>query len=419
MLKRNYSKLLIAMMATNSLSAAEFIPEIWQNPYLGIQVADYKDIPLSQRPGFDTPLSWSPNGRFLIYRDGNDGQLSHVIKTYDKVTNQTKYFGKLYECNHIAWSPDGDKIAITSHFDHANVLIIELSTNRTYHLKFDEEVVSKINQLAWSSDGKYLAAGLDFYMFFQRYQPDYTGDTMFVVWQPSKDLKPVAVGKLAPKIKHTERNYSTCSIAWTPDNKQIISSLYSWHTNATYENSADFVIWNINYIGDDINSIKPSKFITDNKRDNSSFGRSIHSSPAFWAGIANHYDTTDTHSWNINIHSFTNKIVRQIPIDSICHANLDDYVAFSPDGKFIAHAGSRSRLLITPTLNENAEPITIYFGKDNKIYSVVWSPDNESIVVRHSSHEGNIPKMSIFSVRPSISPKALLRYQLSGRRATL
>ncbi|OGB83650.1 hypothetical protein A3F66_04065 [candidate division TM6 bacterium RIFCSPHIGHO2_12_FULL_32_22] len=370
---------------------------------INLQVQRVRNIPSDYTRQIKSALSWSPDGRYLIYYDPcpmyECTPLDGRLKIYDKIRKEVITCSEnklLQNIEYIACSPAGKRIALAT---RSNFFIADMDSDPTLTpLRVDEDKYETVSiQLAWSSDGKYLAAGLDCNDVCGLL--NYEGNTMFIIWEPAKSWSPVAKAKFAAETKKRRENRSSCSIAWSKDNRQIISSLYCEKYNATYKNDPDFIIWDINYKDGTIASVTPQKI--NDTGDNGCRGLgSLRCFDTHWSGIC---AGTTGHKLYVHTHNLDNKITRRITIANRCFNETNDYVTFSPDGEFVAYPSpDGGKLVIESILHDNLNPLIIKFGDENcSLISIAWSPDNKSIVAKYTSHKGLTCKMSVFSVSQS------------------
>jgi serine/threonine protein kinase/Tol biopolymer transport system component len=135
-----------------------------------------------------TELAWSPDGSYLASLDNG------VVDLWN-VSNNTSTYVSAFEpavgLVAFAWSPTGEQMALA--FNNGNVLLMNVLTKAT-HLLFANGQNGSANVIAWSPDGKYIAAGgtthevdvWDSGMGYQVYSDEgYTGDITSLAWSPN------------------------------------------------------------------------------------------------------------------------------------------------------------------------------------------------------------------------------------------
>jgi len=125
-------------------------------------------IEITSERGWDK-VAWSPNGKRIVSGDSLginasviwDAATGKVLQTLPfDVGGTTPYLGAL------AWSPDGKQIVgggslmDLSGMDNGMLILWDASSGKQLRLLMDGMNGQRINTLAWSPDGKWLAAGL-------------------------------------------------------------------------------------------------------------------------------------------------------------------------------------------------------------------------------------------------------------------
>ena len=149
-------------------------------------------------PGQGNRVAWSPDSTRLITSNGDS---YGSITVWDVTTGGALYtMGPLSHPRALAWSPDGSQIAVSI---SGGIMLLEAETGRLIRTLTGH--AWGVWSLAWSPNGRTLAAGEDF-----------TGGHM-AIWE-------VAAGRLLQILNdHTNTVHS---LAWSPDGCRLLSG--SW-----------------------------------------------------------------------------------------------------------------------------------------------------------------------------------------------
>src|SRR3990167_4555952 len=98
----------------------------------------------------------------------------------------------------------------------------------------------------------------------REYNPQYHSDLdiAIMIWQPSKQLNPIVIAKYPPESRNGGHR-AGWSIAWSPDDSQIISSIMNWDSSCEtiYKDNPNFVIWDVHYVDKILSSLSPRRCI--------------------------------------------------------------------------------------------------------------------------------------------------------------
>jgi WD40 repeat protein len=185
-------------------------------------------------------LALSPDSR-TVAAGGDDG----VIRLWDLHSGQlVKALVGGHAVTEVAWSPDGKRLAAANSWG-GPIMLWEPDAGRVREtIKLD----SGASQLAWSPDGKYLAIALGAYganqpVTTRLWQPD-TEQLLpalpvsggFVAWSPDSKTLAVAHGTEIQLLDLTSRTAvrkltghksPVACLAWSPDGKQLASASFS------------------------------------------------------------------------------------------------------------------------------------------------------------------------------------------------
>ncbi len=204
--------------------------------------------------------------------------------------------------------------------------VIDLDTRKSvgaWHVDPTDMILS----LAWSADGRSLAAG--------------TREKQILVCQLSVPEARVILG-------HEHRVYG---ITFTPDNKQIVTA------------SADKTvrIWDV-ATGKELRRLPGAKRVL----------RALAFNPR--AGlVAASEDHASIRMWNLNSGELNGTFQTNPPDDVTC-------LAFSPDGKLLAAGGPTTSSFVHILNADTCAPMAQCRGHKHKVTSVAWSPDGKRLV---------------------------------------
>src|SRR6266699_1853276 len=148
-----------------------------------------------------TSVAWSPDGK-LIASASSDGK----VYIWDAATGTTQqFFPHKTVVGSLAWSPDSMSIATGDYYPDDSVRIWDISTGRKI-LNFPDTSgipINPVNTVAWSPDGKFIAAGYD-------------GDQV-KIWR-------FATGEQV--LTYTGHHKSVMSVQWSHNGKSIASASF-------------------------------------------------------------------------------------------------------------------------------------------------------------------------------------------------
>ncbi len=274
---------------------------------------------------------------------------------------------------HIAWSPDGKKIASAS-ADKTVHIWNATSKNPTLIYRNHTKAVSAVD---WSPDGSRIVSG--------------SWDTTVQVWQ-------VPSGRKLLTYRGFSREVST--VAWSPDGKYIASG--SWDTTVQVR-QAESASRLFTYSGHStpIHSVAWSPILSEGgRRIASASGAQVNvdvdNTVQIWNAFTrdnvliyrDHYYFVNAVAWSpdglkiASASADTNVQVWYAATGSNLltyrgHSGTVNAVAWSPDGKFIASASDDRTVQIWDAVN--GETIFTYQGHTKAVSSVAWSPNGSRI----------------------------------------
>lgn len=158
-----------------------------------IMIWDKKEIDFGQ---FHGSMSWSPNGRNLVYTKYHYGahqSLVYDLKTYDLETGKSTWITSSSRASYPCWSPNGQQIVYVAHENNVSNLFVISSDgsnkNQITHFEYDTQIIDP----KYSPDVQYLVyakadqeANLDLYLL------DLTSEeTTRLTTDPAADYDPV------------------------------------------------------------------------------------------------------------------------------------------------------------------------------------------------------------------------------------
>lgn len=163
----------------------------------------------------DRSFAWSPNGR-LIASGGRYG----LIQVWESATGRgvgsfqayAGTVGTFLTVNSIAWSPDSTHIATVGPNNGDLIALWNLATGQAARLPYDIQVknavASRMNAIAWSRDGQYIAAGYT--------DAHKSGRVILWSWQPQSKSWAYSPSLQAHVLEVN-------GIAWSPDGTRFAS----------------------------------------------------------------------------------------------------------------------------------------------------------------------------------------------------
>ncbi len=190
----------------------------------------------SNIPGAKFSPRFSPNGSKIAYACDANGSESYHIAVHDLKsdvsTDYTPFIGYAHQPN-CAWSPDGRTLAVLS--DEQGQFALYLLSVELIRKKLLLDVHRPIWDVAWSPDGKYIAAEVE---------STASDRTIYIVEVDSKEVFQLKLGDEILNAEHP---------AWSPDSQYLAFSGESgeWHDIGLFEIETNEVSWLSQSAGDD------------------------------------------------------------------------------------------------------------------------------------------------------------------------
>jgi WD40 repeat protein len=261
----------------------------------------------------------------------------------------------------VAWSPDGTRIASSG--GDGTVRIWDPYTGHTF-LTYKGHIgrfIAKVWRARWSPDGKYVASSG--YGSTVHIWNAYTGENL-LLYRDNTFVDPIL---------------DTFALAWSPDGEHIASACSFKYTDQTIH------VWNaltgqtiLKYRGHSGFTLLASFSVTAVAW--SPDGRYIASSGSDKKIKKMKFDLTES---NKSIHLWNPETGRHILTCGEDTGWIHD-IAWSPDNRYIASAGSNKAVSIWDA--RTGENIFIYQGHTKDVRAIAWSPDGSRIASASNDH---------------------------------
>jgi serine/threonine protein kinase len=185
-----------------------------------------------------TEVAWSPDDRYLASLDNG------VVDLWT-LSNDTYFYGGAYQpavgLVSFAWSPDSDQMAMG--FNNGNIILVDMATKAT-HLLTATGQNGSANVIAWSPDGKYIAAGgtvqeVDVWDSGTGYlvhgDTGYIGDITAIAWSPNSQRIAVADSS---NMMHVWDALTGDNTFIYPGNTSVIKTV-AWSSDGVFIASGD------------------------------------------------------------------------------------------------------------------------------------------------------------------------------------
>ena len=277
-------------------------------------------------------VDFSPDGRYIATGDV-DGDVGLWEVSSGENIYYTSLGGEVYG---VAFDPSGTYIAADGFDEDVRLMILNASSGTVIDSIYIDEDAGNINSVAFSSDGRYVAVGLDIPWAY--------------LWEVSSDRKKSWGWPNASEVY---------DVAFSPDGMYL----------ATGNDNGDATLWELNswWTDDadalDFNNFKPGGNV-----------RSVAFSPNGKYLAADAYDGNNT---SVIIYDVVSgRSVRQIDPD-IDGVNA---LAFSPDGLHLAVGGTNPEIIIYRIGTDNITFLTaitkeVTVRTSGEVHDLAWSPD--------------------------------------------
>ncbi len=325
------------------------------------------------------PIAFSPDGTILA-SSGYEGEET-TMKLWDVATGElnTTYIlaenRASYDAN-IAFSPDGNTIAICGRWNSFGITLWDVATNTLKGTLIGH--IGGVNSVAFTPDSRTLAsAGTDDTVClwdvatgsYKTTLIAHTDDVQSVAFSP--DGTTLASGswdgtiilwdaeKLEPRTTITDHTVGFIEIAFNPHGNTIVSgsrdkTVRLWDTKTGK---------NINTFLGHVGSVESVTFSPD--------GYTIASSGGRFSDFIFFGDDYTIRLWDVI--SGTQKVT------FFGHERRAYYVTYSPDGRFLASCGHDDNVILWDV--KTGTPLWTITGPENETIAVTFSPDGQTLAV--------------------------------------
>lgn len=333
-------------------------------------------------------VSWSNDGNFLVVANKSSNSLQ--IFTFDGISSPTLVTSAstTYEPCSVAWSPAGNFIAVVNYVyipmtEYSNFQIFSFDGSNLTSVGVDTGLNREPTSIAWSPDGQYLAVSIT-YNYFQIYSFDgLTVETVGNYVGTPNFISSISWSSDGRFIALTNRYIKSASI-YTFDGKN--TPILSFCDASTYGFDTQSISWSptskfLAVIGRDpsvLQILLPKIFNTPVENISR---QSTNKSPKAlsWAPDGSSIAVANSASNNIQKFPYqtfdmVSHVGSKVTLDFIPQA-----ISWSPDGRFVGVIGNKFKVysfdgVNTPT--QIGSSIDIFDAKN-----IAWSPDGKFIAV--------------------------------------
>jgi WD40 repeat protein len=341
---------------------------------------------LKGHPTYVVQVAWSPDGNTIVAAGGESG----ILSKWDVGTGnyQARYeFGQAVRG--LAWQPNGKTVAAV-----CPKLAVQIWDPNTYKVQTTfGEITTDFHSVAWSPDGKLLAAGtIDKVILFDgetgKAGKSLEGHGFALAW--SKDGKQLAVSnpsastlKVWDPIEATEIKSGSATaytLHFAPDGKQVMGANYSMFS--VWEVESGKVAHSFEIAG----TVPP--FWWSNKPILTGIGTAKlslwdHATGKFLRALEGHESSVSAVSWSPDGKTLASashdKTVRlwdtatgKSTLTFSGHSAPVLAVAFSPDGKLVASGGQDKTVFVwDPASGKQLQSLD---GHQDAVTTLAWQP---------------------------------------------